>query len=238
MLTLGLAFLAGNLASLSPCVLPILPLVVGAALGQHALGPLALAGGLALSFAGLGVFLATAGWALGLDPAAIRTGGALLMLAMGAVLLLPRLQLAIAGGAGALVAPLQAIASRQEGRGITGQLGLGMLLGAVWAPCTGPALGSAFTLATQAESALRAASIMLVFALGAAVPLLVLAYLARGAMGRARRGAHALAAWTRPVLGVTLVAFALLVLSGHDKRLEAAILDAVPGWYVTLTTRF
>lgn len=238
MLTLGLAFLAGNLASLSPCVLPILPLVVGAALGQHPLGPLALAGGLALSFAGLGVFLATAGWALGIDPGAIRTGGALLMLGMGVILLLPRLQVAIASSAGTLVAPLQAVASRQEGRGLMGQLGLGMLLGAVWAPCTGPALGSAFTLATQAETALRAAWVMLVFALGAAVPLLVLAYLARGAMGRARRGAHTLASWAKPVLGATLLGFALLVLTDNDKRLEAALLDALPGWYVTLTTRF
>lgn len=188
--------------------------------------------------AGLGVVLATAGWALGIDPATVRIGGALLMLGLGVVLLLPRLQLALAGGANVLVAPLQAIASRQEGRGLIGQLGLGMLLGAVWAPCTGPALGSAFTLATQAPTALRAAMIMLVFALGAAVPLLVLAYLARGAMGQARRNAQALATWAKPVLGVTLLGFGLLVLTGTDKRLEAALLDALPGWYVTLTTRF
>lgn len=237
MLTLGLAFLAGALASLSPCVLPLLPLVIGAALDQHRLGPLALAGGLAISFAGLGVFLATAGWALGIEPAAIRIGGALLMLGMGAILLTPRLQVAFASGAGTLVGPLQAVASRHEAQGVLGQFGLGMLLGAVWAPCTGPALGSAFALATQAETALRAAGIMLVFALGAAVPLLVLAYLARGAMGRARRGAQGLAAWARPALGVALLAFGLLVLSGADKRLEAAILDVLPGWYVTLTTR-
>jgi cytochrome c biogenesis protein CcdA len=238
MLTLGLAFLAGTLASLSPCVLPLLPLVLGAALGQHRLGPVALAGGLALSFATLGVLLATVGFAAGIDPAAVRVAGALLMIAFGVVLLVPRLQLAFATSAGALVAPLQDVAIRQEGRGLSGQFGLGVLLGAVWAPCTGPALGSAFTLATQAQTAGQAAVIMLVFAIGAAVPLLALAYLARGAMGTAKRGAQSLAAWAKPLLGAALMVFGLMVLTGADKRLEAAILDAAPGWYLEWTTRF
>lgn len=238
MLTLGLAFLAGTLASLSPCVLPLLPLVVGAAQGQHRLGPLALAGGLALSFAGLGVLLATAGFAAGIDPAVIRQLGALLMLGFGVILVMPRLQLAFASGAGAMVAPLHEVAGRHEGRGLVGQLGLGMLLGAVWAPCTGPALGSAFTLATQADTAGRAAAIMVVFALGAAVPLLALAYLARGAVARWKQRGAGLARWAKPALGGSLLLFGVLVLSGLDKRLEVMILDALPTWYAGAVTRF
>jgi cytochrome c-type biogenesis protein len=62
-----LAFVAGVLSILSPCVLPILPVVLGAAASQHRLGPIALASGLSISFVGIGLFLATIGHAIGLD---------------------------------------------------------------------------------------------------------------------------------------------------------------------------
>ena len=76
---LGLAFLAGVLTVLSPCVLPLLPIVLGAAASQHRLGPLALAGGLALSFTAIGLFVATIGFAAGLDTGffAASIGGSL-----------------------------------------------------------------------------------------------------------------------------------------------------------------
>ena len=70
--TLGLAFLAGILSVLSPCVLPLLPLVLGAAASEHRLGPAALAGGLALSFVAIGLFVATVGFAIGLDAGVFR----------------------------------------------------------------------------------------------------------------------------------------------------------------------
>jgi cytochrome c-type biogenesis protein len=52
--TVGFAFLAGVFSSLSPCVLPLIPLVLGAAVSEHKYGPAALAAGLALSFAAVG----------------------------------------------------------------------------------------------------------------------------------------------------------------------------------------
>ena len=64
---LGLALLAGILSTLSPCVLPLLPIVLGAALTEHRFGPLALAAGVALSFVVVGLFVATVGFAIGLD---------------------------------------------------------------------------------------------------------------------------------------------------------------------------
>ena len=66
-MTLVFAFLAGILSVLSPCVMPLLPLVLGAAASEHRYGPAALAAGLCFSFVALGLFLATIGFALGLD---------------------------------------------------------------------------------------------------------------------------------------------------------------------------
>jgi len=70
---LGAAFfavVAGVLSTLSPCVLPLLPVVLGTAVSQHRFGPVALAGGLAVSFVAIGLFVATIGFSIGLDLAA------------------------------------------------------------------------------------------------------------------------------------------------------------------------
>ena len=90
--TLGLALLAGVLSVLSPCVLPLLPIVLGTAASAHRLGPLALAAGLAISFMAIGLFVATVGFAAGLDTGVCRTIPAILLIGVGLVLLVPKLQ--------------------------------------------------------------------------------------------------------------------------------------------------
>jgi hypothetical protein len=93
---IALAFLAGLLSVLSPCVVPILPIVLGAAASKHRLGPVALAAGLSVSFVVVGLFLATAGYAIGLSGEALRSVAAVLIIAVGAVLMLPPLQARLA----------------------------------------------------------------------------------------------------------------------------------------------
>src|SRR5260370_11886512 len=63
----GFALLAGVLSTLSPCVLPIVPILLGSAANAHRRAPLALAAGLALSYSIIGTVLAWAGSALGMD---------------------------------------------------------------------------------------------------------------------------------------------------------------------------
>jgi cytochrome c-type biogenesis protein len=81
--TLGLALLAGMLSVLSPCVLPLLPIVMGTAASEHRLGPIALAVGLATSFVAIGLFVATIGFSLGLDTGVFRAVSAILLIGMG-----------------------------------------------------------------------------------------------------------------------------------------------------------
>ena len=96
----GLAFLAGLFSILSPCVLPLLPIILGAAASEHKMGPAALALGVASSFVAIGLFLALIGFGAGIDGDALRFGAALLMIALGVLLAAPALQarLAAAGG--------------------------------------------------------------------------------------------------------------------------------------------
>lgn len=146
---LALAFAAGVLSILSPCVLPILPIVLGAAASEHRWGPAALATGLAVSFVAIGLFVATVGYSIGLDSELFRNVAAALMIAVGVILLVPRFQerLALAGAPLATWSDRHFGAARQAGLG--GQILVGLLLGAVWSPCVGPTLGAASLLAAQ-----------------------------------------------------------------------------------------
>ena len=184
--SLGLAFLAGVLSVLSPCVLPILPIVLGAATSRHRLGPAALAGGLAISFVAIGLFLATIGFSLGIDSGIPRQAAAVVLVVIGLVLILPSLQTRLAVMAG----PMGQWTDERFGgfsrEGLGGQFGLGLLLGAVWSPCVGPTLGAASALAAEGRDLWQVAAIMLLFGLGAAVPLLVLGTLSRDVLMRWR----------------------------------------------------
>ena len=93
---LALAFAAGMLSILSPCVLPLVPIVLGAAVTAHPFGAVALAAGLALSFTGLGLLLALVGFGLGIDAGMFRFAAAAIMIVLGAVLLVPSWQARLA----------------------------------------------------------------------------------------------------------------------------------------------
>lgn len=238
MITLTLAFAAGILSTLSPCVLPLLPLVLGAAASEHRLGPVALAAGLAISFVAIGLFVATIGFSIGLDSGFFRMATAVLMIGLGAILILPRLQARAALAAG----PVSNWAEQRLGRfstgGLRGQFGVGLLLGAVWSPCVGPTLGAASVLAAQGRDLPQVALTMLAFGLGAAAPLLVLGLLTREALVRMRDRLLAAGKGAKVALGVLLVLIGLAVATGLDKRLEARLVELSPQWLTDLTTRF
>jgi cytochrome c biogenesis protein CcdA len=236
--TLGLAFLAGCLSVLSPCVLPLLPIVLGTAASEHRLGPLALAGGLAISFTAIGLFVATVGFAMGLDTDVFRTISAVLLIAVGVLLLVPRLQEQFAVAAGPVSQWAGGYLDNFAATGLVGQFGLGLLLGAVWSPCVGPTLGAASLLAAKGENLGQVAITMLAFGIGAALPLMLLGFLSREAMQRWKGRMMEAGRGGKALLGVLLLAIGVLIASGLDKRLETALVDASPDWLTTLTTRF
>src|SRR5262252_4746155 len=94
--SVALAFLAGVLSTLSPCVLPLLPIVLATAASEHRAGPVALAAGLALSFVAVGLFVALVGFSIGLDADVFRAVAAALLVAIGVVLVVPQYQARIA----------------------------------------------------------------------------------------------------------------------------------------------
>lgn len=99
-ISIPIALGAGLFSILSPCVLPLVPVVLGAAVAENKYGPAVLAAGLAVSFTSIGMFVATIGYAIGLDGDVFRSVAAFLLVLVGAVLLMPRWQAQVALAAG------------------------------------------------------------------------------------------------------------------------------------------
>jgi cytochrome c biogenesis protein CcdA len=228
--TLGLAYLAGALSTLSPCVLPLLPVILGAAASAHPLGPLALGLGLASSFVLVGLFVATIGFAIGLDADVLRL--------VGGVLIVPLWQARLAHAAGPVTRWADQQLTGLAGSGLTGQLGVGLLLGLAWSPCVGPTLGAASLLASQATDLPRVAVTMLLFGLGAASPLLVVGILSREVLFKARDRMLAAGQGLKAALGIGFVLVGASIVTGLDKQIETALVDLSPQWLTELTTRY
>lgn len=235
MLDLVLAFAAGLLTLINPCVLPLLPLIGASAVSRHRLAPLAMAGGMALSFtlAGLGAFALTR--ALGLPQDAVTLGAGWAMLGFGLILLTPPLQAQFSRLAGATASGSTRLLGQVEGRGLWGEAAAGALLGLAWSPCIGPTLGGALGLAAQGEDIVYAGLIMAFFALGAATIVLALAYGTRAALSGRRALLMRAAPFAKTALGLGLAAVGLAIIFRIDRLLEAWAVGVLPTWLIDLS---
>ena len=233
-----LAFLAVVVTLLNPCVLPILPILVATATSEDRFGPLAFAGGLIFSFATFGILILSVGFSIGLSQETLRTVAAVLLVAAGVILLIPRAQLAFAALAGPVASHGTVWVERASGRGLHGQALLGVLMGIVWTPCVGPTLGVAIAAASQRENLPSAFLTFAVFGVGVAASMLVLVYALRGLLATRRDALRKAARWSRFVFGGALLLVGVAILTGLDKAAEAAALEIMPGWLLDITTRF
>jgi cytochrome c biogenesis protein CcdA len=236
--TYGLGLVAGALSTLSPCVLPLVPVLIASAVNAHRWGAAALGAGLALSFAIIGILLATAGASLGLDPDTFRTAGAVILAIFGLILLVPQLQNVFATATGALSNAGNVLLGHMTFEGLPGQFLVGLLLGVVWSPCVGPTLGAATTLASQGRELGQITLLMLIFGVGAAAPMVLLGSLSRASLTKVRGRLLYAGKAGRQGLGMVMLVLGILIVTGLDKSLEAWILDRTPDWLTALTTKF
>jgi cytochrome c-type biogenesis protein len=234
----ALSFVAGVVSILNPCVIPLVPLIVGAALQSGRWGLFVLMAGVVTSFVIVGTVLAATGSLLGIEAHTLRILAGALIVVSGIILLSPQL-------AGILSQRLQPLANfahqlslSVENKGYVGQFFLGLLLGVVWAPCTGPTLGVAIGLAAQSQTVWQAALMMFIFGLGAAsfITLLGLGFKKIFAQrrGQALQGAQHI----KKIFGGLMLILGVLIVTGFDKRLEAVLLSILPQGWLDITTRF
>lgn len=236
--TIGFSFLAGMLSTLSPCVLPLLPLVLGGAMAAHRFGMAALTLGMVLSFVAAGLFVATIGFAIGLDGEVFRTVTAVVLVFLGIALFSEALQQRFAAATSGLGNAGNQLVARFAPSGLFGQFFIGLMLGLIWSPCVGPTLGAASLLAAQGQNLGSAALTMGAFGLGAAVPLVAVGSMSREMLKRWRGRMMGAGKTGKRVFGVGALAVSLLILTGGDRIVETFLVNASPAWLTDLTTRF
>ena len=205
LILLAIGFLAGVVTAVSPCVLPVLPiLLAGGASGRK---PLRIVAGLIASFT---VFTLFAAWLLDqldLPEDFLRNAAIVLLFVMAVTLLVPR--------AGLLIERPLAVFSRFRPSGVGGGFFFGATLGLVFVPCAGPVLATVTVVAANNSVGLRAILLTLAYAAGAALPMLLIARGGRAASGRLRRHAETV----RVVSGALLAAVALGLVFHVDDNL-------------------
>jgi cytochrome c biogenesis protein CcdA/thiol-disulfide isomerase/thioredoxin len=215
-LLIGVAFVAGIVTAISPCVLPVLPIVFAGGASGGPRRPYAIVAGLVWSFT-LFTLVATALLsALGLPDDLLRNIAIGAVLLMGLSLLWPRL--------GALVErPFQALGRRNPG-GTGGGFLLGVSLGLLFTPCAGPVIAAVAVLAATQRYSIEGVLVTLSYALGAGLVLLLIAIGAQ--RGMSLPGLRRRAPLIRRALGALVVAVGILMAFGLDVKLASH----VPGY--------
>ena len=233
MLSILFAFLAGITTVAAPCTLPILPILLGTSLTKRGkLRVLFVALGFILSFAAVTLAFNFATRLFGLDPEQLRTVAIALFAIFGVLLLWPQLYEHLSFAISAFVGRIPFGRGRLY-EGAAGALLLGATLGLVWTPCAGPVLGSILTLLTTQTDPNWAALLLVSYAIGAAIPMLVIGYGGQFAAQRVRR----IAPYTQRIqqgFGVLVVSFAAAMYFQYDTLITAWLSNFYPGGQIGL----
>lgn len=207
---------------LSPCILPILPLLVGRSLQSHRYGPVALVTGLVAGFAVAGSLLGiTAGWLTSLANG-IRTGAIALLFLLGLLALFPNWSYRVFS-----YLPVGNWVKEPAQMGLTGEFWLGTQMGLLWTPCAGPVLGSILVLAAVNQQVSIAFSLLLAYGIGAAVPLLGIAYGSR-TLSRRLLSLRPQSTRMQRVGGLMIVATAIAILLDWDIQIQLWLAPLFP----------
>ncbi len=221
-LSVGLALLAGVVTVCSPCVLPILPVVVGRSLQSHRYGPVILVTGLVGGFAVAGSLLGfTASWFTGLANG-FRIAAIVLLLILGLLAIVPNWSYRLMS-----YLPVGNWVKEPEQLGLWGEFWLGVQLGLLWTPCAGPVLGSIIILAVVSQQLASAFGLLLVYGIGAALPLLAIAYGGR-ALSQHLFKLRSHTATLQRVTGILIVGTAIAILLGWDVQVQLWIAPLFP----------
>jgi len=229
MLDLVLALLAGVITIAAPCTLPMLPILLGASVGQTSKArPVMIALGFVLSFSAVALALGAITRLFDFDPNLLRSAAAILLAGFGLLMLWP--------------APFEWLASRFGGfsglgeaasPGVLGGFVLGTTLGLVWTPCAGPVLGSILTVIATSRDTAWASALLVSYAVGAAIPMLAIAYGGQAVTARVRSLAR-IAPRLQQGFGVVVIAFAALAYFQYDTLIVAWLTHFYPNGQIGL----
>jgi len=229
MLNLVLALLAGVITIAAPCTLPMLPILLGASVGQTSKArPVMIAAGFVLSFSIVALALSAITRVFDFDPNVLRSAAAILLMGFGLLMIWP--------------APFEFLSTRLGGftgggavsrHGVLGGFVLGTTLGLVWTPCAGPVLGSILTVVATSKDTAWASTLLVVYAIGAAIPMLLIAYGGQAVTTRVRSCAR-IAPKLQQGFGVVVIGFALASYFQYDTLIVAWLTSFYPNGQIGL----
>jgi cytochrome c biogenesis protein CcdA len=229
--TLALAFVAGVITVLSPCVLPLLPLILATATQEGKARPIGVILGFIAAFSVATLALSYLVRSLGIPPDINRTLSAIVLFVLGLVLVVPGLNLQFERAMGSLAGRVPATAG---GNGFGGGLAVGLGLGLAWSPCVGPIMASVITLALNQAVGPGAIGVTLAFSLGTALPMAAVLVGGRRLVQRldwVQRNAETI----QRVFGVVMLLTAAAIWLGWDRQVQVLLLEWFPGWEGALT---
>src|SRR5664279_3606649 len=230
LLLIVVAFVAGLGTAVSPCVLPILPIVLATGADGDRRRPYLVIAGLIASFSFFTLASVQIIQAFHLPSSTLRDIAIAVIAVFGLTLLVPALTTRYER----LTARLPGAGVKLARPGVAGGLITGVGLGLVWTPCAGPILGAITSLAVTAPNSSATLALVVAYAIGAGIPLLGIALGGRAAL--ARLHLRSAAGWANRALGILVLATAGLMAVGADTAPSADLTSALPDWTGTLQT--
>ncbi len=224
MLQILFAIIAGILTIGAPCILPLLPILLGASVGQQSkTRPLFIALGFVLTFALTGLLLSYLVTNLNIAPDVLRNIAIVALGIFGLFMIWPtpfeKLTVYLSG----FINKANQTATA-AGTGNFGGFVLGVMLGVIWTPCAGPVLGSILTLIATSTEVGRASILLVAYAVGAGIPMLIIAYGGQLVTTKVRSFAQ-YATRMQQVFGVLIIGLAVAMYFQYDLVLQAKILE-------------
>lgn len=233
-LLIAFAFIAGVVTVLSPCILPILPIVLTSSIGGEDIGksrPLGVVTGFILSFTFFTLFLSTIVRLSGIPATSLRLLSVFIIALFGLSLLIPKVQLLTER----LFSKLSSLIPSSQGKtGFSGGLFIGFSIGLLWTPCVGPILASVISLAITGTVTLDALFITLAYSMGTAIPMFMIMI---GGQNLLRRVPWLLAnlGKIQKIFGVLMILTAVGIYFNYDRKFQTYILDTFPQYGAGLT---
>jgi cytochrome c biogenesis protein CcdA/thiol-disulfide isomerase/thioredoxin len=233
-LLITFAFLAGIVTVLSPCILPILPIILSSTIGGRSIGksrPLGVVTGFVLSFTFFTLFLSTIVQLSGIPSDALRIFSIVVIAGFGISLLIPQFQTLVER----LFSRLASFVPYNQNRsGFGGGLLIGLSIGLLWTPCVGPILASVISLAITGTVTLDAFLITLAYSLGTAIPMFLIML---GGQNALRRIPWLLSnlGHIQKLFGVLMILTAIAIFFNIDRKFQTYILNTFPQYGAGLT---
>jgi cytochrome c biogenesis protein CcdA/thiol-disulfide isomerase/thioredoxin len=228
------AFIAGIVTILSPCILPILPVVLSSGVdpnGKNKHRPLGVATGFILSFTFFTLFLSGLVRLTHISPDLLRVISVIVIAGFGLSLLIPKVQAQIE----IIFTQLTKFTPTTNSHaGYLGGVLLGLSLGLIWTPCVGPILASVISIAVSGSVTIQTFAITFAYATGTAIPMFIVMHGGRSALNRipflAKNPAR-----TQRIFGVLMLITALALLTGLERKFQSYILEKFPQYGAGLT---